>query len=158
MQRFINRLNAQKRANIGEPVAAKQTGLDDTCASQTVLDEPLSAKEIEFYLKKLDTQANTLPENTVVFDSIQAFASWYEGNKHSFNDKQNVALGTLVTVRNQINLGCSCRLHIRQNMGNDYFKHFFIKNANTDIIPSIKQAFAGQNVILKVGDVEFMRI
>ena len=113
-------------------------------------DVPLSSSEIEFYLKKIEAKMNP-PTDSLVFDSIQTAASWFEINRASFSSTQQSAMETLVTARNQVNMGCSCKKHVRQRMADEYLKNFMVNNQGTDLIPSIKDAAKVPKIIVRFG-------
>lgn len=164
MNRFLARISAQKLANVGisSPNEKPKRVLEgheyeSPCASQAN-DDPLTPQEIKYYLEKLDEKNKTMPElNSIIFDCIQNFVGWYSQRREQFNEKQKTALDSLSTVKDQINLGCSCKIHVRQKMADEYYKNFFINNQKTDIIPAIKLASGVEAVIFKIGIEEFLR-
>lgn len=163
---FLDRLIAQKQAaaGISEPIVASPMVLESPSAekpcpdAKTAQDDPVSSEEMGFYLTKLEEKtAPAIDPNSIAFDCIQNFVGWYEQHRAAFNDKQRIALETLVAGRMQINLGCSCRQQARQKMADDYFKNFFLMNQKTDIIPAIKLAAGASLLIFKLGAEEFLR-
>jgi hypothetical protein len=165
MQRFLSRIAAQKFQNLGtaaltQPPTKREANFVKAEEEKPVTaednEQPLSASEIEFYLNKFDKTMDS-PADTLVFDSIQSAAGWYEINKPAFQPRQQAAMETLVTARNQVNMGCSCKKHVRQRMADDYLKTFILNNQQTDLLPSIKLAAKVQKVIVKIADQVFFQ-
>jgi hypothetical protein len=162
MEAILKRFAAQKQANIGLSVEAKKSTIvaadyEKPCDAPKD-DEPISSSEIRKYLEKFEENKMEQTPDSITFDCIQSFVAWYELNREKFSEKQRAPFETLVTARNQINLGCSCRAHVRQNMANDYYKVFFINNQKTDMIPTIKSVAGVNTIIFKIVTQEFLRI
>ena len=160
MDNILTRISEQKLSNVGmtTPNFEMIDDSDDNKPQNGTIansDEPLSMSEIGDLLESLDgTKTST---STIEFDGIYTFVAWYEKNRQYFNERQKIAFETLATARMQINLGCSCRKDARQRMANDYYKFFFESNKLTDLIPAVKAAAKVETIILKLGEVEFLR-
>jgi hypothetical protein len=96
--------------------------------------------------------------NSITFDSIQNITGWYEQNRGFFDPQQTTALNTLVHTKSLINMGCACKIHVRQQMADDYYKSFFIRNQKTAIISKIKEIAKVETLIFKIKEEEFLRI
>lgn len=160
IDRFTKRLEAQKgnRAYIQPKIY-----LIEEDEEKQVIDsnEPLSPSELKFYLEKMENEENKntqIVPNSIAFDSINSFCAWYEPRRDKFLEKQRPAFESLVHTKGLINLGCACKIHVRQKMADDYYENFFSKNQHTDLIPKIKEIAEASTVIFKVGDREFLRV
>lgn len=164
---FLKRIEKQKKANIGfsQPVIRPKEAFEladeekpcKGCSEQKGNDEPLSSEEIKFYLEKLNQKNMETIPNSITFDSIQSFVGWYEPNKALFSAGQSGALNTLSHTKSIINMGCACKIHVRQKMADEYYKNFFIKNQATDMIPKIKEIAKVETIIFKIGQEEFLK-
>lgn len=167
VNRFQARLQAQKMASVGfaEPLISKPleeaASEEEGCSGAQNQDEPLSPDEIGYYLTKLETKQQvmlpTTEKNSLVFESLQAFVTWFSNHKSQFSPSQQTALNTLDIALQKINYGCSCRRDARVSMSNQYYKTFFIKNSETDIIKNIKSIAQVDLLIFKLDGQEFLR-
>jgi hypothetical protein len=67
------------------------------------------------------------------FDGIEEFVAWYLPLRDKFTEQQNIALITLVQMRDFINSGCNCKRQQRLNQANEYYKTFWSQNQTTDL-------------------------
>lgn len=168
IDRFVKRLEEQKRVNAIIPTRAQlvQSFENEVEEAEYNLkeiekDDPLTPQEVRYYLEKLEKETNKDMEetpNSITFDSIQNFCAWYEPQRDSFLDKQKAPFDTLTQTKGMINLGCACKIHVRQKMADEYYKNFFTKNQTTDLIPKIKEVAKVETIIFKIGSEEFLKI
>lgn len=83
----------------------------------------------------------------VHFVSLEEFVSWYEKSKDLFSEKQQKPLNSLIEARNMATGGCNCNLQHRKNMANNYFRDFWIKNQNTDLLPTLQTILQTKKII-----------
>lgn len=81
------------------------------------------------------------------FVSIDEFVFWYEKNKNSFSENQQKPLNTLVDSRNMTLGGCNCNRQHRRNMANAYFNDFWLKNKDTDLLPTLQKILNTKKII-----------
>lgn len=107
-------------------------------------------------LEKLDYKPKIIMEQNssqpqvielIHFLSIDDFVSWYEKNKNNFSESQQKPLNTLIDSRNMTLGGCNCNRQHRRNMANSYFRDFWIKNQNTDLLPTLQKILNTKKII-----------
>jgi hypothetical protein len=101
------------------------------------LPTPLSSEEIRKIFMPEPEVAT--PSEEQVFDGIEAFVSWYLPVRDKFSEAQNMALITLVQMRDYINSGCACKRDYRLGQANDYYKAFWDGNRETDLPQKVKE-------------------
>lgn len=80
------------------------------------------------------------------FGSVYDFASWYSTNQTLFNDKQRVALDTVMQIRMAIEAGCRCKRDMRERAAHIYFADFWTKNKDTDLLKTISEVTGAPKV------------
>lgn len=165
---FVKRLESQKGGNayhVVKPIQIQESSeeKEEKEGEKRIIssDEPISPSELKIYLEKMENEKAKNLEivpNSITFDSINSFCDWYEPKKDAFLEKQRPAFDSLVQTKGMINMGCSCKIHVRQKMANDYYQNFFTKNKQTDLIPKIKEVAKVDTIIFKNGETEFLKI
>jgi hypothetical protein len=90
------------------------------------------------------------PSEEQVFDGIESFVAWYLTVRDNFTEAQNMALTTLVQMRDYINAGCACKRDYRLGQANDYYKDFWSRNQQTDLPQKVKEVGNFKSVLFCV--------
>lgn len=94
-----------------------------------------------------EKQGETQKTELIHFASLNEFVSWYEINKNSFSEEQQKPLNTLIDSRNMTLGGCNCNRQHRVNVANNYFRDFWIRNQNTDLLPTLQKILQTKKII-----------
>lgn len=94
----------------------------------------------EMLMQVLGVVSETVTDTRVpslIFHNIYEFCDWYDQHKDRFSDNQRQALDTLMATRIGIESGCRCRRTQREHFAFGYFHEFWIKNLESDLLPTI---------------------
>lgn len=86
------------------------------------------------------------PVDSLHFQNIYDFVSWYAVHQQEFSDSQRTALDTLLMTRNGIEAGCACRRASREHLAHAYFGEFWSHNCKTDLLPTIARIAGASSV------------
>jgi hypothetical protein len=117
---------------------------------ELVVSPPIGLDELRAMLQKeLEDKVPEIEPLTdqIVFNSIYEFVDWYIPNQGKFSAQQQVALQTLIQTRDYINVGCNCTRPNRERGASDYFRDFWLKNAQTDMMPTLLAATGAKKVV-----------
>lgn len=92
-------------------------------------------------------QNNDFSIELIHFASLDEFVNWYEKSKDLFQENQQKPINTLVEARNMATGGCNCNLQHRKNMANNYFRDFWIRNKDTDLLPTLQKILKAKKII-----------
>jgi hypothetical protein len=154
--------------------------INDQIASANIINKPIFSKTPEIKsvepevalpnalpldeLKELLSQealpqTHNLNKTLKKFEGIEDFVAWYVEKREKFTDNQNIALQTLVQIRDATNIGCSCRRNQRLIMANEHFKNFWEKNKFTDLPLKVMEVGGFTNLIFSIpGNIEFLKL
>lgn len=88
----------------------------------------------------------TPTKEPIHFGNVYDFASWYSTNNTLFNDRQRVALDTVMQIRMAIEAGCRCKRDRRERAAHIYFADFWTKNKDTDLLKTISEVTGAPKV------------
>lgn len=118
------------------------------------LSPPVSLDELRDILMN-ELGAPILPAEPVCaapesihFENIYDFSSWYGNNQTGFSDMQKVALDTILQTRQLIEMGCACKRSSRENMAHQYFNTFWTQNRKTDLLATIAKVTNAKRVTI----------
>lgn len=119
---------------------------------QVTISPPISLEELRSILmSELDApkqvEKSTVSES-VHFDNIYDFTTWYADHQTEFTKEQRDALDTLLATRQSIETGCACRRAAREHSGGAYFAQFWTNNAKTDLLPTIAKITGASRVTI----------
>lgn len=107
------------------------------------LDELRDILLNEFGLKN---QEEICELDSLHFESIYDFVSWYSANQSKFVQNQKVALDTFVQVRAAIESGCICKRAKREVVAHQYFADFWANNCKTDLLATVAKVAGAKKV------------
>ena len=91
---------------------------------------------------------NPIRLELVHFASLYEFVHWYENNKTLFSENQQKPLDTLIEARNITTAGCNCDKNKRRLVAEDYFKNFWLKNQQTDLLPTLQKILNTKKLLI----------
>lgn len=149
--RMAKEINRSKIINSSKPVEI----IENELLPPVQQSDPIQPEELNRLLSyKIDPKPQILMNETqalniemVHFANLFEFAAWYGENKGSFNPKQQEALDTILEAKAMTIGGCNCDVDKRAMIAEDYFKNFWIRNKNTDLLPSLLRALNSKKVI-----------
>lgn len=97
-----------------------------------------------------------IADNTMSFDGIESFVSWYFNVRDLFSEGQKVALSTLVQCRDMIFHGCKCKEKERRVQANEYYKIFWENNKTTDLPLKILEIGQFSKISFLIDTIEFV--
>lgn len=138
------------------------TPVNNFISNQQIYTEHIPILELKEILNKLfkiqETKKDVIldKENIISipilsikeFTDLFNFVEWYLNNENKFNEKQQIAIKTLVQARDLINVGCACKRPQRFNAAVNYFKIFWLNNIKSDLMPTLLKACNSEKVIL----------
>jgi len=103
------------------------------------LVEKLNPKPLMIESQPTISIPNPIRLELVQFASLYEFVHWYENNRTLFSEVQHKPLDTLIEARNITTAGCNCDKNKRRIIAENYFKDFWIKNAKSDLLPTLQK-------------------
>lgn len=120
----------KKREIVQESIASPESLPVPPEQLKAMLMEKLNIKSAEV----------TTPDVELKLPDLYAFSEWYEPRRSLFTETQQIALDTIVKMREGILRGCNCKRQQHDAIGAEYFKKFWDENAKTDMVQAVFKA------------------
>lgn len=157
----LRRINEQiQKSSVLKPIITDIKPHEPPKLSDPLDQESLRKLLMENIEEKLDIIPEVVNNEAVdlVFNGIESFVGWYEPLKDKFTESQNIAMATLIQMRDMINAGCGCKRGHRLDNANNYFVTFWTQNAATDMPKKVMEVGNAKSISFKVQNNEFLKI